>query len=237
MAKKENEAIKYWEMLADAKIKDKDFKDVYRTVVEYHLANNNQARADKYVALGRELFPDEEFWTSVEFGNPGKEFTDEANKLTDSMNKATEAQKKEMQPKIDELEAKASVLKFARYEQLIQKYPTNFPLAVDYAIEYFNYTYSNAKKPADYLARQEKTTVLLAKAISLDNKSALANYVMGQHYSNMIVDLEDAQRSIKGTTPADVAKKKDMTAKINKKYEECTLTFSRLMNCTLLCQP
>jgi len=220
LAKKDDEAIKYWEKLADAKIRDNDFKEIYRTVAEYHLAKNNQAKADKYIGLGRELFPDDEFWTAVEFGMPGKEATDEANKLRDQMNNATDAQKKDLQPKIDELEAKASVQKFARYEQMVQKYPNNYPLAVDYAIEYFNYTYSNAKKPADYLARQEKTTALLTKAISLNDKSPLANYVMGQHVYNQIYDLEEAQRAIKGTAAADVAKKKDLTAKINQKYED-----------------
>ena len=37
---------------------------------------------------------------------------------------------------------------------------------------------------------------------------------------NQIYDLEDAQRAIKGTGAADVAKKKEFTTKINQKYEE-----------------
>jgi hypothetical protein len=220
LAKKEDQAIQYWEKLADAKIKDNDFKDVYRTVAEYHLAHSNQAKADKYIALGRSLFPDEEFWTSVEFGYPGREQAEEAKKLRDQLNSATDAQKKDLQVKIDELEGKVAVQKFARYEQLLQKYPSNYPLAMDYAIEYFNYTYNNAKKPSDYTARQEKTSTLLVKAISLDPNSALANYVMGQHLNNQIYDLEEAQRAIKSTAAADVAKRKDITAKINQKYDE-----------------
>jgi hypothetical protein len=43
---------------------------------------------------------------------------------------------------------------------------------------------------------------------------------MGQHLNNQIYDLEEAQRAIKGTAAADVARKKDLTTKINQKYEE-----------------
>ena len=221
MAKKEDEAIPYWEKIADAKVKDKDYRDVYSTLADYYMRKNNSAKADKYLALGRELFPDNDYWTAIEFGEPGKQYKTELDKLRDDLNSATsDAAKKELNAKINDLDAKMNLERFARYEQLVQKYPTSYPLTVDYAIEYFNYTYGNEKKPADYAARQEKTAALLGKAISLDPNSPIANYVMAQHIYNQIYDLEDAQRAIKGTAAADVAKKKEFTTKINAKYDE-----------------
>jgi len=194
LAKKEDEAIPYFERLADAQLKDKEYKEVYGLLAEYYLKKKDP-KADKYLSYGRQNFPDENYWISLEFGNVGD---DKAKKM-------------------------------ARYEEMIQKYPTNPLLTLDYAIEYFNYAYSNENKPSDYTARKEKLGSILQQAISVQPNSALANYVMSQHVYNEIYDLEEAQRAIKGTAAADVAKKKDLTAKIDKKYDEL-YTYSQKAN-------
>lgn len=72
-AKKEDEAIPYFEKLADAKIAEKDFRDIYGLLVQYHNKKGNTAQAEKYLALGKELFPDEEYWISVELGDLGND--------------------------------------------------------------------------------------------------------------------------------------------------------------------
>jgi hypothetical protein len=184
LAKNEDEAIPYFEKLADAKIKDKEYKEVYGVLAEYYLKKKDP-KADKYLALGKELYPDNDYWISLEFGDPGTD----------------------------------TVKRFARYEEMIQKYPGNYALAMDYAIELFNYTYANEKKPADYADRQEKLASALTKALSAKS-TAIANFVMSQHIYNQIYDLEDMQRAIRGTTAADTKKKADVKAKLDVKYEE-----------------
>jgi hypothetical protein len=184
LAKNEDEAIPYFEKLADAKIKDKEYKEVYGVLAEYYLKKKDP-KADKYLALGKELYPDNDYWISLEFGDPGTD----------------------------------TVKRFARYEEMIQKYPGNYALAMDYAIELFNYTYANEKKPADYADRQEKLASALTKALSAKS-TAIANFVMSQHIYNQIYDLEDMQRAIRGTTAADTKKKADIKAKLDVKYEE-----------------
>ena len=109
--------------------------------------------------------------------------------------------------------------KLSKYEELMQKYPKNYELAVDYAIQYFNHTYSNETKPADYAARQAKLEATLNTASKI-KETALVHYLMSRHVNNQIADLEEEKRTIKGTAAADVAKKKDLDAKINQKYEE-----------------
>src|SRR5689334_18710970 len=98
LAKKEDEAIPYFERIADAKVKEKEYREIYALLAQYYLAKNNQAKADKYIALGSQLYPDPDYWVSLEFGDPGK---DTAKRL-------------------------------ARYEQMLQKYPDNYALAMDY---------------------------------------------------------------------------------------------------------
>ena len=168
LAKKEDESIPYWEKLADAKLGTKEYKEVYGLLGQYYLNKGNQQKADQYISTGRQLFPDDDYWVSLEFGNV---------------------------PTSDTLK------RLARYEQLTQKYPNNYPLALDYSTELFNYAYTFDKKPADYAARQERVQNAIAKALAIKS-TAFANYIMAQHIYNQIYDLDDDLRKVRGTTPA-----------------------------------
>jgi len=109
--------------------------------------------------------------------------------------------------------------RLAKYDELTQKYPDNYDLWIDYGVQYFNYTYSNENKPSDYSTRQDKLAQILTKAMSI-KQTPEANYLMSRHINNQIADLEDQKRAIKGNAAADAAKRKDLDAKINAKYEE-----------------
>lgn len=113
--------------------------------------------------------------------------------------------------------------KISKYRELIGRYPDNSDLALDYAVLYFNYTYSNETKPADYLQRQDTLGQVLQKALSI-NQSTLGNYLMSRHINNQIADLEEQRRAIKGTNQADVnAKRKVFDDQISKKNDELVI--------------
>jgi len=110
--------------------------------------------------------------------------------------------------------------KIAKYRELMGRYPDNADLALDYAVLYFNYTYSNADKPADYAQRQDTLAQVLQKALSIQ-QSTLGNYLMSRHINNQIADLEEQRRAIKGTNQADVnARRKVFDDKIAQKNDE-----------------
>ena len=109
--------------------------------------------------------------------------------------------------------------KIAKYRELIQRYPSNSDLALDYGVLYFNYTYSNENKPADYAQRQDTLGKILQNALSID-QTTLGNYLMSRHINNQIADLEEQKRAVRGNTPADAAKRKDFDAKIAQKNDE-----------------
>ncbi|MFL5788427.1 MAG: tetratricopeptide repeat protein, partial [Flavisolibacter sp.] len=71
LAKRQDESIPYFEKLADAKISGKNYKEVYGLLAQYYINKGDQAKADKYLALGNQLYPDKDYWVSLEFGNPG----------------------------------------------------------------------------------------------------------------------------------------------------------------------
>ncbi|MGZ3880833.1 MAG: hypothetical protein ACXVBF_05825 [Flavisolibacter sp.] len=109
--------------------------------------------------------------------------------------------------------------KISKYRELMQRYPTNSDLALDYGVLYFNYTYSNENKPADYAQRQDTLGKILQNSLSID-QTTLGNYLMSRHINNQIADLEEQKRAVKGNAPADAAKRKDFDAKISQKNDE-----------------
>ena len=90
---------------------------------------------------------------------------------------------------------------------------------MNYAIELYNNTFFSETKAANYAAEQEKTRQAIDHALSLDPSSSHGNFIYSQFYLNQIYDLEDSLRSIKGNTPADQARKKDLNARMDAKYE------------------
>ncbi len=109
--------------------------------------------------------------------------------------------------------------KLASYEALVKKYPNNFVAALNHGVELYNYTFFSDPKPANYVESQETTKAALERAIALNPDAHHATYIMSQFYVNRIYDLEDSIRNIRGTTAADVAKKKELNARMDQHYE------------------
>jgi hypothetical protein len=191
LAGREENAIPYFERLANAKINESDYKGVYALLYRHYLKRNDQVRAAKYLNTGKELFTDDEYWIKLELGNI-----------------------------VNEKE------RFIRYEQLLQKYPSNFNLVMDYAVELFNYVYADAK-PADFETRQNRLQSLLTKALSVDPNSAMANFVMSQHVYSQVYDMEEILRGMKEDTQAEQIKKKTFSTRLDQKYEELLLYSSK----------
>lgn len=189
LSKKEEEAIPYFERLANAKISGDDHKGVYALLYNYYAKKNDPVKSAKYLTLGKELFPDNTYWIKMELGNAVSEKD-----------------------------------RFTRYEQLVQKYPGNFDLMMDYSVELFNYVYAE-NRPSDFDNRQSRLQTLLTKTLNADPNSAMANFVMSQHVYNQVYDMEEVLRTMKEGTPAEQAKKKTFSAKLDQKYEEL-LTYS-----------
>ncbi len=175
--------VKYFQQIADAKVGGKDYMEVHQMLVDYYNRTGDVANRDKYTAIGRELYPDNDYWVYFELYDPT--LKEDKNKL------------------------------FAKYEDLMARYPEQKVLALDYAIELFNHTYAQ-DKPADYNALQTKLEGAINNAIKVNN-SAEANFLMVQHMSNKIYDQQEALRAIAASKkPEDVKKRTALTADINK---------------------
>jgi hypothetical protein len=180
-AKKDDEAVVYYKKIADQRIAGKDNIDVYQLLVEYYAKKNDKVNKDKYLALGRELFPADDRWYQIE---------------------------------LDEVDPKDKKAVFAKYEELLPKYPDKFLMSYNYAVELFNYTYAGDTKPADYKETQKKIETVLKSAIAANKSYPEANVLMARHFYNVLYDYQDDMQAVKGTAAADQKKKADLKAKM-----------------------
>ena len=187
LAKLEDSAVRYYVPLAEARVKGDDFKDLYPILVDYYSRKNDATNKAKYLAIGKELYPDNPYWTQAELEAAG-----------------------------DSKEARMAALK-----KMMDQNPDNGDIALEYGIELFNYVYQK-DKPADFEARSKELEDVLAAAVVKNPKSAYANYIMTQHLSNEIYDLQQAYAANKGNKPEDIKKRQDINKQINAKFEEQT---------------
>ena len=57
------EAAKYYSRLADAKVKGENYESIYRFLVTHYFTKNDMANFEKYRELGRQVYPESEFFT------------------------------------------------------------------------------------------------------------------------------------------------------------------------------
>ena len=186
-AKRDDDAAVYFKKIADQKIAGKDNIDVYQLLVEYYAKKNDKANKEKYLQLGRELFPEDDRWYQIE---------------------------------LEEVDAKDKKALFAKYEELMPKYPGKHLMTYNYAVELFNYTYAGDTKPADYKETQKKIESVLKATIEANKSYPEANVLMARHFYNVLYDYQDDMQAIKGTTEADKKKKADLKIKMNESADQ-----------------
>ena len=187
MAKKDDSAAKYYSKIADKKIGGGDYLDTYQFLVEYYNKKKEITNRQKYILLGRELYPDDDFWYLTELGD------------------------------VDEKDKKAL---FAKYAELIKIYTSKPTLFYNYAVELYNYTYDNNKKPADYKDLQNKIEEVLKQVLQINKNYIEASMLISMHLYNMTFDIQDEIKLIKGNTEAEQKKRAEIKTRMVAKVDE-----------------
>ena len=184
-AKKEDEAVSLFQQLADAKVGGKpEHVTIYRYLAKHYLDKKDIPNMQKYVKLGEELYPKDDYLPLVEF---------------DYLR--SQCDKKAIYAKYEELIAAHPdnydmILDYAN--ELFNE--THVSDAKD--------------RPADYAERCKKIEDLYKKALALKPDALDANLNLAKHYFNQALFLEDDANKIKGNTPDDVKKKADIKAQV-----------------------
>jgi hypothetical protein len=66
LAKNEDDAAVYYARLADAKIGGEGFLEIYQFLVDHYNTKGNTEKKNKYLALGKELYPQNSYWCEIE---------------------------------------------------------------------------------------------------------------------------------------------------------------------------
>jgi hypothetical protein len=107
---------------------------------------------------------------------------------------------------------------FAKYEALEAKYPTNYTIAYNHAVELYQYIYSEEMKnqnTSEFKSKlREAGKNAIAKKSTIESNFLLANFL----YSNSI-DVSDEARKRKGPKPEDLKRRKAIEADANKEME------------------
>lgn len=188
MAKKEDEAAIYYTKITDRKIGGKGNEDGYQFLVDYHSKKGDLQNRSKYLQLGNEIYPEDDFWYLTELG----EIENEKDKK-----------------KI-----------FAKYEELIPKYPNKQVLQYNYAVELFNYAYTSEVKPVEYKEIQKKLEQRIKTILEKKPDYVEANILLAKHFYNLAFDIQDEQRLVKGTKPEDLKKKAEYKALVSSTCDE-----------------
>lgn len=118
------------------------------------------------------------------------------------------------QIELEEIDGKDKKALFAKYDELIPKYPDKYLMTYNYAVELFNYTYAGDAKPADYKESQKKIETVLKTTIERNKSYPEANVLMARHFYNVLYDAQDEIQAVKGTSAADQKKKADLKPKM-----------------------
>jgi hypothetical protein len=180
-----DEAAKYYTRLADIKLGGADNEFMYPYLVEHFIKTGNKENKEKYLAIGRQLFPKNTYWCNIPL-----------------------------------IEAGADTLKiFAAYEQMIKDNCADHATYYDYAREMYNYNYFSKTKHADQEKYETRISEMIKKSLEA-KQTPEANMLMCRVVFIPINDLIDKYNAVKGTKPEDIKKKNDLTAQLNKKYDE-----------------
>lgn len=205
-AKKRDEAAFYYSRIADAKMSDKKYIDIYKWLANYYSQDkSDEANALKYVKLGREVYASDSSWSDIElsvYDNELDEYRKKGNK--DSL--------------------------FAKYEEITNALPNSHVFVYNYGVELYNYAIdtSSGKKPANSDELKAKAKEKLSKSLQIKADYSQASLLLGTIIFNDAVDLKSTTKNIKGQKPEDIKKRADIRAAATKKFEDAIPYFEKV---------
>lgn len=185
-AKNEPEAIKFFSILADAKVANgPEHATTYRYLAKYYFDKKDEANMMKYLNLGKQFYPNDEYLPLLEL-----DFVRD------------KGDKKALYAKYDEI-AKATPNNF----DVLVDYANEL---------FGETHVSDLKsKPSNYTENCKKIEQLYTQALKLKPENTDVQLALGKHFYNMALLKDEEARLVKGTKPEDVKKKSDLKAEMS----------------------
>jgi hypothetical protein len=202
-ANKPDTAALYYGKIAESKAKAEGFVEIYKWLADHYKQKNDMANATKFATLGREVYPQETFWSGFE--------------LDMAREKGTK----------DDLFTKyEQVIKENPDNHLFY---FNYGVELYQA----GYNQDSTKRPANSAELIDRATQQIAKSIEKKADYANSQMLMGQILYNQGVDINNKNKTIRPPQggklkPDELKKKEDMRVEMNKKFDEALTYFTKV---------
>lgn len=184
-AKNDPEAIKYFTLLGDAKVASgPEHATIYRYLAKYYFDKKDEANLMKYLNLGKQFFPKDEYLPLLEL-----DFVRD------------KGDKKALYAKYDEIVTNTP----DNFDVLVDYANELFGETHVSDIK---------SKPANYAENCKKIEQLYTQAIKVKPENSDVQLALGKHFYNMALLKDEESRLVKGTKPEDVKKKADLKAEV-----------------------
>jgi hypothetical protein len=119
---------------------------------------------------------------------------------------------------------------FAKYEQVVTRYPKNYLFFFNYGLEEYQVASdtSSGKRPANSEELTAKAQANMQKCLELQPDYPQAALVLGQISYNAGVDLQTQAKKVVGKTPEAAKQRGDLRAAMGKKFDEAIPYFEKV---------
>lgn len=194
-AQKPDDAAVYYGKIAEAKAKGEGFVEIYKWLADYYRRKDDVTNAAKFSALGREVYPADQFWTGFEL-----DMAREKGNKEDLFKKYEQVIK----------ENPDNFLFLFNYG--VELYQTG-------------YDPDASKRPANSKELINKAIEVMSKTLEKKPDYANANMVLGQIFYNQGVEINNENKNIRPAgnvklTPDQLKKKDDLRVETAKKFDQ-----------------
>lgn len=202
-ANKLDDAATYYGKIAEVKATGEGFIEIYKWLSDHYKQKGDIATSQKYVELGKSVYPTDAFWSGFEIDMLREKGT-----------------KEQLFAKYDEITTKYPDNHLFLFNYAVELYTTG-------------YNTEMSKRPANSKELIQKAIETTNKAIALKPDYANAHMLMGQILYNQAADLATENKAIRPPQggklkPEELKKKEDLRAQINKKYDEAVPYFEKV---------
>ncbi len=200
---KKDEAATYYKQLADAKVSGEGMAEIYKWLADYYNQQKDAENSQKYLALGKSIFPKDTFWDRMEL-----------DVASESGNKQA------LFTKYEDLISKEPTNHLYFYNYGVELYKEAYQDSI-------------SKRPANWQEMIDKAQANIKKSLELKPDFAQANLILGQIYYNQGVDINKQLKEIKTPAtgklkPEDQKKKDELKATMLQRFDQSIPYFEKV---------
>ena len=202
-ANKMDEAATYYGKIAERKATGEGFIEIYKWLSDHYKQKGDIETSQKFVNLGKEVYPTDAFWSGFELDMLREKGT-----------------KEQLFVKYEEIISKYPDNHLFVFNYAVELYQTG-------------YNVDATKRPANSKELIQKATDMINKALSMKPDYANAHMLLGQILYNQAADIANENKAIRPPQggklkPEELKKKEDLRQQVNKIYDQAIPHFEKV---------